>query len=111
MSPSHGYLALAIICEVIATSSLKHTEEFSRLWPSLMVLAGYSASFWLLTLALRDIPVGVAYAIWSGCGIVLVAAAGMAFYNQRLDVAGAVGMGLIVLGVIVLNVFSNIELH
>ena len=111
MTPAHGFLALAIVCEVVATSSLKLTQEFTRPLPSVVVLLGYSASFWLLARALRDLPVGMAYAVWSGCGIVLVAAAGVLLYGQRVDLAGAIGMALILTGVIVLNTVSSMQVH
>src|SRR5690625_7490136 len=101
------YLALAIVAEVIATSFLKTSAGFSRLAPSLVVIIGYGAAFYLLSLTLATIPVGVAYAIWSGVGIVLIAAIGWFAVVQHLDVAAVLGMGLIIAGVIVLNAFSN----
>jgi len=101
------YLALAIVAEVIATSFLKASAGFSRLAPSLVVIIGYGAAFYLLSLTLATIPVGVAYAIWSGVGIVLIAAIGWFAFGQHLDVAAVLGMGLIIAGVIVLNAFSN----
>ena len=105
------YLGLAILCEVIGTSTLKATHEFTRLWPSVVVVLGYGGAFYFLTLALRVIPVGVAYAIWSGLGIVLVTAAGAYFYRQIPDIAAIAGMGLIILGVVVLQVFSKSAVH
>lgn len=101
------FLALAIIAEVIATSALKATEEFSRFWPSLLVVGGYVSAFYFLTLALRVLPVGIAYAIWAGVGIVLVAIAGVVLYGQRLDLAAIVGIGLIIAGVLVINLLSE----
>ncbi len=101
------YLALAIIAEVIATSALKASEEFTRPVPSLIVVVGYGVAFFLLTLVLRTIPVGVAYAIWSGMGIVLVSIVGVVLYKQVPDVAALIGMGLIILGVVVINLFSK----
>lgn len=100
-------LMLAILGEVIATSALKSSEGFSKLVPSLIVLSGYGVAFYFLSLALRSIPVGVAYAIWSGVGIVLVTAAGWVLYKQKLDAAGFVGIGLIIAGVMVLKLFSQ----
>lgn len=104
-------LAAAIVAEVIATSALKSSDGFSRLWPSLLVVAGYGAAFFLLSLTLRAIPVGIAYAVWSGVGIVLVAAIAWLVHGQRLDAPAVLGMALIVAGVVVLNVFSKALAH
>ena len=101
------YLSLAIITEVIATSVLKASAEFTKLVPSVVVVVNYIASFYFLTLVLRTIPVGVTYAIWAGAGIVLVAIAGALFYKQIPDIAAIIGMGFIILGVVIINVFSN----
>ena len=105
------FLALAIVAEVVATSSLKASDGFTRLAPSLIVVVGYGVAFYLLSLALRSIPVGTAYAIWAGLGIVLVAAAGWLLFDQKLDAWGVVGMALIVSGVFVLNVLSRAGGH
>ncbi len=110
MSPSrmsYVYLAMAILAEVTATSLLKASEEFTRPLPSLMVILGYGLAFYLLTLVLRTIPVGVAYALWSGLGMVLVTVAGAVFYKQLPDWAAVVGIALIVLGVVIIHVFSR----
>jgi len=104
-------LALAIIAEVTATSALKASEEFTKLAPSIIVIVGYCISFYLLTLVLRVIPVGITYAIWSGLGIVLVTIAGVFLYKQTPDFPAIIGMGLIILGVIVINVFSKTTSH
>ena len=101
------YLAMAILAEVVATSALKASEEFSRLWPSVVVCVGYAIAFYALSLSLRTISVGVAYAIWSGLGIVLITLAGWVFYRQSIDVAGGIGMAMIVGGVAVIQLFSN----
>jgi small multidrug resistance pump len=101
------YLTIAIVTEVIGTSALKATEEFSRFWPSIIVLAGYVTSFYFLTLCLRHIPVGVAYAIWSGIGIILIAIVGWFLYKQSLDVPAVIGIGFIIVGVVVINLFSK----
>ena len=101
------YLGIAIVAEVIATSTLKTTENFTRLWPSLIVVAGYGVAFYCLTLTLKSIPVGVAYAVWSGVGIVLVALVAWFWHKQTLDLPAIIGMALIVAGVIVMNLFSN----
>jgi len=105
------FLSAAIICEVIATSSLKSSEGFTKLLPSICVVVGYAAAFYLLSLTLKSIPVGIAYAIWSGLGIVLVSLVAWYMHGQRLDVWGIIGMGLIVVGVIVLNLFSKTSGH
>ena len=105
------YLALAIIAEVAATSALKASEEFTRLIPSIIVVVGYCIAFYLLTLVLRVIPIGITYAIWSGLGIVLVTIAGIFLYKQTPDLPAIIGMGLIVIGVIVINVFSKTASH
>lgn len=105
------YLAIAITAEVIATSFLKSSEGFSRALPSIAVVVGYGVAFYFLSLTLRTIPVGIAYAIWSGAGIVLIAGIGWLFLGQKIDLAGVVGMGLIVAGVATLNLFSKMTVH
>jgi small multidrug resistance pump len=105
------YLAIAIVSEVVATSALKAAEGFTRLFPSLLVVVGYASAFSFLSLTLRIIPLGVSYAIWSGVGIALISLIGWVLYDQSLDVAALVGIGLIVLGVAVLNLFSNAVAH
>lgn len=105
------YLAAAIISEVIATSLLKATERFTRLGPSLVVVVGYGCAFFFLSMTLRTIPVGVAYAVWSGAGIVLVSLIAWLAIGQKLDLAGLIGIALIVAGVVVLNLFSRTVVH
>jgi small multidrug resistance pump len=105
------FLAVAIVSEVAATSALKASDGFSRLWPSLLVVVGYAVAFYFLSLTLRAIPVGVAYAVWSGLGIVLVTAAAWLVYGQKLDAPALCGMGLIVAGVLVMNLFSRSAAH
>ena len=105
------YLAIAIIAEVIATSALKASEEFSKLTPSIVVIVGYSVAFYFLSLVMKSIPVGVTYAIWSGLGIVLIAIIGAVVFGQKLDLAAVIGMLLIISGVVVMNVFSNSLSH
>ncbi|KQQ36159.1 multidrug transporter [Duganella sp. Leaf126] len=100
------YLAIAIVSETIATSALKSSEGFTRLLPSLLVLAGYGVAFYFLSLTLRTLPVGIAYAVWSGVGIVLITLVGWLVYGQKMDLPALLGMGLIVAGVVVMNVFS-----
>lgn len=105
------YLSIAILSEVIATSALKATEDFTRLGPSLLVAAGYAFAFYFLTLTLRFIPVGVAYAIWAGVGVALVALAGWLFYGQTLGLPALAGIALIIAGVVVLNLSSASVAH
>ncbi len=105
------YLTVAIFSEVIATSALKATEGFSRLGPSLIVVAGYAAAFFFLSLTLRTIPVGIAYAVWAGAGVALIALIGWLFLGQNLDTPAIIGLALIVAGVVVINVFSRSVTH
>ncbi|WP_209021127.1 DMT family transporter [Allopusillimonas ginsengisoli] len=105
------YLAIAISAEIVATTALKATEGFTRLYPTLITVAGYSIAFYCLSLALRAIPVGIAYAIWSGAGIVAISLIGYFVFKQHLDTAAVIGITLIVAGVLVLNVFSKSSLH
>jgi len=102
---------VAIVAEVIATSALKASNGFSQLMPSIVVIAGYGTAFYCLSLALRSVPLGVAYAIWSGAGTALIALIGVVLYKQKLDLAGIAGIGLIVAGVLVLNLFSRSATH
>ena len=105
------YLTIAILSEVIATSALKASDGFSKLIPSLIVVIGFSVAFYCLSLVLKTIPIGVAYAIWSGLGIVLISIVGFVLFGQKLDWAAIVGIVLIVSGVVVMNVFSNAVRH
>ena len=105
------YLVVAILAEVAATSFLKSSEGFTRWGPSAIVITGYGAAFFFLSLTLRTIPVGIAYAVWSGVGIVLVTGVAWLVHGQKLDLAGVAGMALIVLGVAVLNLFSKTAVH
>ncbi len=97
------YLGVAIVAEVIATSALKATEGFSRLGPSVLVVAGYGTAFYFLSLTLRTLPLGVAYALWSGVGIALVTAFGWLYYRQTLDAATLCGLGLIAAGIVLIQ--------
>jgi small multidrug resistance pump len=100
-------LFAAILSEVAATTALKLSEGFTRLWPSLVVVAGYGAAFYLLSFTLKAIPVGVAYAVWSGVGIVAITTIGWLWFGQSLDKPAICGIALILAGVLVLNVFSK----
>ena len=108
---SYFYLALAIAAEVAGTSLLKVTEEFSKLIPTTFLIIFYIISFWLMTLALRELPLGVVYAVWSGLGIVLVAFIGAFVYKEVPDLASMIGMALIISGVIVMHLFSKSIQH
>lgn len=105
------YLSVAIFAEVIGTTALKESEEFTKLIPSVIVVVGYAVAFYFLSLVLKTIPVGVAYAIWSGLGIVLITLVGTVIFGQKLDIAAIVGMAFIVCGVVIMNVFSNSISH
>ncbi|WP_435388920.1 DMT family transporter [Halomonas maura] len=108
---TYVYLALAIIAEVVATSALKASAEFTRLWPSLLVVAGYAIAFYLMTLVLRTLPVGITYAFWAGLGIVLVTLVGMVVYGERPDLPALAGIAMIVGGVVVIQAFSSVTPH
>lgn len=105
------YLILAIVAEVIATSALKASAGFTRLAPSVVVVVGYGLAFYLLSLVLRTLPVGVAYAIWAGLGIVLVTLVGVVVFGERPDVPAVLGILLIVAGVVLLQMFSKMSVH
>lgn len=105
------FLAIAIISEVIATSALKSSDSFTKLVPSLIVITGYAAAFYFLSLTLKSIPVGIAYAVWSGLGIVLVTTIAWVLHGQKLDGWGFVGLGLIICGIAVLNLLSKTSAH
>lgn len=109
----HPYLALglAIVAEVIGTSALRASDGFTKLAPSLLVAVCYLLSFYCLSLVLRTVPVGIAYAIWSGLGIVLITVAAYVLYGQKIDAAGLLGMGLIMAGVVVIQLFSHSSVH
>lgn len=105
------YLAIAIVAEVIGTSALKASEGFSRTIPSIVTVVAYGAAFYCLSVTLKSVPVGVAYAIWSGVGVALIAIVGWLVFGQKLDAAAIIGMGLIVAGVVVMQVFSKASAH
>ena len=105
------FLAVAIVGEVVATSALKSSDGFTKLAPSAVVVVGYGVAFYFLSLALRSIPVGIAYAVWAGLGIVLVAGIAWLLHGQKLDAWAFFGIGLIVSGVAVLNLLSKVSAH
>lgn len=104
---TYGSLIVAIVFEVVGTSFLQASQQFTRLLPTAMMALCYAAAFYFLSISLKVIPVGIAYAIWSGLGIVLISAAGLIVFKQALDVPALIGLGLIVAGVVVVNVFSS----
>ncbi|CAM3923389.1 multidrug efflux SMR transporter [Mucilaginibacter galii] len=101
------FLLIAILSEVAATSALRASDQFTKLWPSVIVVIGYASAFYFMSLTLKSIPVGIAYAIWSGVGIVLISITGYFLYKQKLDMPALMGMGLIIAGVLVINIFSK----
>ena len=105
------FLFVAIVSEVVATSALKSSNGFTQFWPSVVVVAGYAVAFLFLSLALRTLSVGIAYAIWSGAGIVLISLVAWLFLGQALDGPAILGLALIVAGVVILNVFSRSTVH
>jgi small multidrug resistance pump len=111
MRIEYVYLLIAIIAEVIATSSLKASQGFTRFLPSMVVILGYGAAFYLLSLSLNGIGVGVAYALWSGIGIILLAAIGVVVFGEKIDVPAVIGFALILAGVAILNLYSKAVVH
>jgi small multidrug resistance pump len=109
--PPYALLAIAIVAEVIATSAMRASEGFSRLLPATVVVIGYGIAFYCLSLTLKTIPVGIVYAVWSGAGIVLITLVAVVLYRQVPDVPAIIGLGLIVAGVAVLNMFSKMQAH
>jgi len=105
------YLSAAILFETVGTTALHASQQFSRFWPSVLVVAAYGVSFYLLAMVLRYIPVGVAYAIWSGLGICLIALIGYIVFGQRLDLPAVIGLTLIIAGIVVIQLFSNSATH
>ncbi len=105
------YLTFAILAEVVGTSCLKASQGFTKPIPSCIVVVGYAIAFYLLSLTLETIPVGVGYAVWSGVGLVLITLVSWLVYDQTLDGPAILGMGLIIVGVLVLNLFSKAAVH
>nr|WP_319799252.1 multidrug efflux SMR transporter [Halomonas sp. M20] len=108
---AYVYLFVAIVAEVLATSALKSSQEFTRFWPSVLVVGGYGLAFYMLTLVLRTVPVGIAYAFWAGLGIVLVTLIGVVVFKEKLDLAAVLGLAMIIGGVTVIQLFSNVSAH
>ncbi|MFZ5733687.1 MAG: DMT family transporter [Pseudomonadota bacterium] len=108
---TYVYLLLAIGFEVVGTAALQASEQFTRPKPLMLTAAGYAAAFYFLSLTLKGMPVGIAYAIWSGLGVVLIALIGLFWFGQRLDNPAIIGLGMIVAGVATINLFSNTVSH
>ena len=105
------YLVISVISEAVGYSALNASQQFSKLWPSLLVIAGFAGSFYFLTLVLKTLPMGITYALASALGIIVVALAGILFFGQTLDLAAVIGLGFIVTGMVIINAFSNMALH
>ena len=105
------YLVVAIVSEVFATSALKASDGFTHSVPSIIVVVGYASAFYFLSLTIRVVNLGVAYAIWSGVGVVLISLAGWYLYDQKLDLAAIIGISLITAGALILNIFSDTVMH
>ncbi|MEM6760891.1 MAG: SMR family transporter [Pseudomonadota bacterium] len=105
------YLVVAVAAEVIGTTALQASAQFTRLGPSLVVVLAYGIAFFCLGIALKYIPVGIAYALWSGLGIVLIALIGFAVFGQRLDAAAVIGLALIIAGIVIIQLFSKSATH
>lgn len=111
MTKTYAILGIAILVEVIATTALSRSASFTRFWPTVVTVAGYVIAFWLLTFPLKVMPTGIVYALWSGMGIVLISAVAWIWYRQSLDTAALIGLGLIIAGVMVVNLFSKSVSH
>ncbi|MFK0162222.1 DMT family transporter [Rhizobium sp. NPDC090279] len=107
----YAMLLVAIVLEVIGTTALQMSQQFTRLGPAVVVVVCYAAAFYCLSVTLRVIPVGIAYAIWSALGIVLISMVGVVLFRQKLDLAAIIGLGLIIAGVLVVNLFSKSVSH
>lgn len=109
----HVYFALllAVVAETIGTTALQASQQFSRLWPSVIVVVAYALSFYLLSITLKTMPVGVVYALWSGLGIVLIAVIGFVVFGQRLDLPAVLGLALIIAGIFVIQIWSDVTPH
>lgn len=107
MNTAYFFLIIAILCEIIATSALKASDGFSRLFPSILVILGYSSAFYLMSLTLKTLPVGVVYAIWSGLGVVGIAIIGIYYYGEAFTALHALGIAFILAGVLILNLVTG----
>lgn len=111
MQKAYLFLIAAVLMETIGTSALQASQQFSRLWPSVIVVVAYAISFYLLAMTLKFLPVGITYAIWSGFGIVFIAVIGYFVFGQKLDLPAVLGMGLILVGILVIHLFSKTVAH
>ena len=111
MPPHYFYLFFAVVAETIGTSALHASQQFTKFWPSVLVLVAYAISFYLLSLTLKYMPVGVMYALWAGCGILLIALIGWLVFRQSLDLPAVIGISLIVAGIVVIQLFSKTATH
>ena len=114
MSPTsmtYIYLLFAVLFETFGSTCLQASQQFTKLWPSLGVIAGFGAAFYLFTLVLRDLPLGITYALWSGIGMILITASGRVFFGQKLDAPALFGLTLIIAGIVVINLFSKTPTH
>lgn len=109
--PAYLILILAVAAETIGTTALQASQQFSRLWPSVLVVVAYAISFYLLSMTLKIMPVGVVYALWSGLGIVLIAIIGLLVFGQKLDLPAVIGIAMILGGIIVIQLFSQTSPH
>ena len=105
------YLLIAVAFETFGSSCLQASQQFTRFWPSMGVLAGFAGAFWFFTLVLKVLPLGITYALWSGIGIVLITTSGWLIFGQKLDGAALAGIGLIITGILVINLFSGASHH
>lgn len=110
--PFHYFaLVIAIVTETIGTTALQASQQFTRFWPAVICVVFYGASFYFMALALKAMPVGIVYAIWSGLGIVLIAAIGFIVFGQRLDLPAVLGLALIIAGIVVIQLYSDTTPH
>lgn len=107
----YALLLVAVVVETIGTSSLQASQQFTRFWPSVLAFTSFALAIYLLGLALKYIPVGILYATWSGLGIVFIALIGWVVFGQKLDMAALLGMTLIIIGIVIINLFSGTSTH
>ncbi|MEZ5883712.1 MAG: SMR family transporter [Paracoccaceae bacterium] len=111
MLKTYAYLLIAVLFETFGSTCLQASQQFTRFWPTVGVFVGFGAAFWFFTLVLKVLPLGVTYALWSGIGIVLISASGFLIFGQRLDFPALLGIGLIVAGILIINLFSGVSAH
>lgn len=111
MLKSYIYLLLAVLFETFGSTCLQASQQFTRFWPTLSVAFGFAGAFWFFSLVLKVLPLGITYALWSGVGIILISASGALIFGQRLDLPALLGIGLILAGILVINLFSGASAH